>query len=124
MSSVVTLPVDLEKYVTLINIPLPTRFDIGKTLDDITSGLKNKPTAEERDKLIDAALGMTTMEASLAFSLAAVMDSFGPNSQKIVSDEKEQIIKKSGMLEYIPKNNNLKDVGGMEQLKKWLDERH
>lgn len=124
MSSVVTLPIDLEKYVTLINIPLPTRFDIGKTLDDITSRLKNKPTAEERDKLIDAALGMTTMEASLAFSLAAVKDSFGPNSQKIVSDEKEQIIKKSGMLEYFPKNNNLKDVGGMEQLKKWLYERH
>lgn len=124
MSSVVTLPVELEKYVTLINIPLPSRFDLGKTLDDITNGFKNKPTPEERDKLIDAALGMTTMEASLAFSLAAVKDSLGPNSQKIVSDEKEQIIKKSGMLEYFPKNESLKDVGGMENLKKWLEERH
>ena len=124
MSSVVCLPVELEKYVTLINIPLPTKFDLGKTLDDISRGLKQKPTPEYRDKLIDAALGMTTMEASLAFSLAAVKDSLGENSQKIVSDEKEQIIKKSGMLEFFPKNEDLKDVGGMEQLKKWLFQRH
>lgn len=124
MSSVVCLPVELEKYVTLINIPLPTKFDLGKTLDDISRGLKQKPTLEYRDKLIDAALGMTTMEASLAFSLAAVKDSLGEKSQKIVSDEKEQIIKKSGMLEFFPKNEDLKDVGGMEQLKKWLFQRH
>ena len=64
------------------------------------------------------------MEASLAFSLAAVKDGLGEKSQKIVSDEKEQIIKKSGMLEYFPKNEDMKNVGGMEALKKWLYQRH
>ena len=127
MSSVVNLPIELEKYVTLINIPLPNRFELDRTLDDVTSNISDKiskPSGEFREQLIDAALGMTTMEASLAFSLAVVKDKLGKNSLKIVSDEKEQIIKKSGMLEYFPKNKDMKDVGGMENLKHWLDLRH
>lgn len=124
LSSVVNLPIELEKYVTLINVPLPSRYELGITLDDISKNLSNKPTPEIRELLIDAALGMTTMEASLAFSLAAVKDGLGEKSQKIISDEKEQIIKKSGMLEYFPKNEDMKNVGGMEALKKWLYQRH
>ena len=124
ISSVVTLPPELEKYVTLINVPLPNRFELSKTLDDVTRNISNKPTGEFREQLIDAALGMTTMEASLAFSLAIVQDNLGEKSLKIVSDEKEQIIKKSGMLEYFPKNQNMRDVGGMDNLKHWLNLRH
>ena len=37
--------------------------------------------------------------------------------------EKEQIIRKSGILDYFPKNENLKDVGGMKVLKDWLFKR-
>ena len=37
--------------------------------------------------------------------------------------KKEQIIKKSGILDYFPKNESLKDVGGMEVLKDWLFKR-
>lgn len=124
MSSVVNLPIELEKYVTLINVPLPSRFELSKTLDDVTSNTSIKPSGEFREQLIDAALGMTTMEASLAFSLAIVKDGLRERSLKIVSDEKEQIIKKSGTLEYFPKNQDMKDVGGMENLKHWLDLRH
>ena len=65
-----------------------------------------------RNRIVDAALGMTTMEADLAFCLAAVKDDLGENAPYTVSSEKEQIIRKSGILDYFPKNENLKDVGG------------
>lgn len=66
---------------------------------------------------------MTSMEADLAFCLAAVKDDLGENAPYTVSSEKEQIIRKSGILDYFPKNENLKDVGGMEVLKDWLFKR-
>ncbi len=117
------LPVELEKYVTVLNIPLPSRYDLDKTLQQVEKDTKITLSSEQRSRLIDAALGMTSMEADLAFCLAAVKDNLGTNSPYIVSAEKEQIIRKSGILDYFPKNESLKDVGGMDELKDWLQKR-
>ena len=123
LSAVYKLPVELEKYVTVLNIPLPDRFDMEKTLGVVERQCKINLSMEMRNRMVDAALGMTSMEADLAFCLAAVKDDLGHNAPYTVSSEKEQIIKKSGILDYFPKNENLKDVGGMEMLKDWLFKR-
>lgn len=120
LSAVYKLPIELEKYVTVLNIPLPGRGDMEKTLGVVERQCKINLTVEMRSRMVDAALGMTSMEADLAFCLAAVKDDLGPNAPYTVSSEKEQIIKKSGILDYFPKNESLKDVGGMDILKDWL----
>jgi AAA+ superfamily predicted ATPase len=123
LSAVYKLPIELEKYVTVLNIPLPSRMDMEKTLGIVERQCKINLSLEMRNRMVDAALGMTSMEADLAFCLAAVKDDLGPNAPYTVSAEKEQIIKKSGILDYFPKNESLKDVGGMEVLKDWLFKR-
>lgn len=123
LSAVYKLPIELEKYVTVLNIPLPDRGDMEKTLGVVERQCKINLTVEMRSRMVDAALGMTSMEADLAFCLAAVKDDLGPNAPYTVSSEKEQIIKKSGILDYFPKNESLKDVGGMDILKDWLFKR-
>ena len=123
LSAVYKLPIELEKYVTVFNIPLPDRGDMEKTLGVVERQCKINLTVEMRNRMVDAALGMTSMEADLAFCLAAVKDDLGPNAPYTVSSEKEQIIKKSGIFDYFPKNESLKDVGGMEILKDWLFKR-
>ena len=123
VSAVYKLPIELEKYVTVLNIPLPNRGDMEKTLGVVERQCKINLTIEMRNRMVDAALGMTSMEADLAFCLAAVKDDLGENAPYTVSSEKEQIIRKSGILDYFPKNENLKDVGGMEVLKDWLFKR-
>lgn len=123
LSAVYKLPVELEKYVTVINIPLPDRYDMERTLGVVERQCKINLSVEMRNRMVDAALGMTSMEADLAFCLAAVKDDLGENAPYTVSSEKEQIIKKSGILDYFPKNESLKDVGGMEVLKDWLFKR-
>lgn len=123
LSAIYKLPIELEKYVTVLNIPLPDRFDMEKTLGVVERQCKINLSVEMRNRMVDAALGMTSMEADLAFCLAAVKDDLGNNAPYTVSSEKEQIIKKSGILDYFPKNEDLKDVGGMEVLKDWLFKR-
>lgn len=117
------LPSELEKYVTVLSIPLPSRSDIDITLQQVEKDSKATLAVDLRNKLIDAALGMTSMEADLAFCLAVVKDNLGPNAPLTVSSEKEQIIKKSGMLEYVQQNETLKDIGGLDVLKDWLNKR-
>lgn len=123
VSAVYKLPVELEKYVTVVNIPLPDRVDLGRTLELVEKDSNLSVSSSVRGRLIDAALGMTTMEADLAFCLAVVKDELKESSVGTVSAEKEQIIKKSGILDYFPKNESLKDVGGMDNLKDWLRKR-
>ena len=123
LSAVYKLPPKLEKYVTVLNIPLPDRTDMERTLAVVERQTKKNLSVEMRNKMVDAALGMTSMEADLAFCLAAVKDSHGENAPYTVSAEKEQIIRKSGILDFFPKNESLKDVGGMDVLKDWLFKR-
>lgn len=123
LSAIYKLPLELEKYVTVLNIPLPDRYDMEKTLEQVEKQCKINLSIEMRNKMVDAALGMTSMEADLAFCLAAVKDDLGENAPYTVSSEKEQIIRKSGILDFFPKNENLRDVGGMDVLKDWLYKR-
>lgn len=123
LSAVYKLPVELEKYVTVLNIPLPDRLDMERTLGVVERQCKINLSIEMRNRMVDAALGMTSMEADLAFCLAAVKDDLGEGAPYTISSEKEQIIRKSGILDYFPKNESLKDVGGMEVLKEWLFKR-
>ena len=113
----------MEKYITVLQIPLPKRNELGEVLDIVAKQSKVELKTNLRNRLIDAALGMTSMEADLAYCLASVKDGFDDKSPFTVSSEKEQIIRKSGILDYFPKNESLKDVGGMENLKEWLKKR-
>ncbi len=95
VSSVLNLPVELEKYITVLEMPLPGRVDLEVVLNTVSKNAKKDIDNDLKKKLIDAALGMTVMEADLAYCLAAVRDDFGINSPRTVAFEKEQIIKKS-----------------------------
>ena len=119
------LPIELEKYIAVLNISLPDEQDLDLTLSKIEKIFnQNTLSIKDRHEIINAALGMTTQEADLAFLLAAVKSGLGKDSVSIVSSEKEQIIRKSGILEYFSTNGNLEDVGGLHLLKDWLNRRH
>jgi ATP-dependent 26S proteasome regulatory subunit len=123
MSPFLKLPDELEKYVTILNVPLPDRDDLKTRLSTISGSENINPDLEKY--LIDSALGMTDMEADLAFRLAK--EKVGLNSKeatRIIANEKEQIIKKSGILDYYQVNEELeKSVGGLNNLKTWLKQR-
>ncbi len=125
VSSVYKLPKELEKYITVLNMPLPDEHDLRLTLQSVVKSAQQTALNPDLEKkLVDAALGMTVMEADLAYCLAvstACNQQFDDTAIKIVTREKEQIIKKNGILEYYPVNESMKNIGGMENLKKWLE---
>lgn len=123
VSSVFVLPIELEKYITVIDIGLPGRADLELVLANVADSSKAVIEDGLRKKLVDAALGMTVMEADLAFCLAAVKNNLNSDAPATVAREKEQIIKKSGLLDYYQVNEDLRNIGGMPILKSWLEKR-
>ena len=74
--------------------------------------------AEKREKAIDAASGLTTIEAENAFALSVVeTNALDP---VIIAREKAQAVKKSGLLELVETKESLDSIGGLDVLKSWL----
>lgn len=127
MAPVLSLPPELEKEVTVIDFPLPTVDEINLELDRVIESVKDNPKVDvdlapdQRELIVKSALGLTLEEIDSVFARSLVeRKRFDVD---IVLEEKQQIIRKSGLLEYYPPQNHLRDVGGMELLKDWLDKR-
>lgn len=116
------LPIELRKEVPTIELDLPGVEDLRVVLEDAALALGVRADAD--DALLDAARGLTVMEARLAFGKAAAeLGRLDHGAVPLVIREKERIIKQSEVLEYYPTDAQLTDVGGLDQLKKWLERR-
>lgn len=124
------LPLELQKDITVVDFDLPTLDEIKALLDEMiemneNSGILLDLKEEEKEILCKAAQGLTLQEAENAFARAMV--SKGQLTVKeldVILDEKCQVIKKTGILEFIKSDFNMDDVGGLENLKKWLVKRN
>jgi len=130
ISPVMEIPAELEKEVTVLIHPLPSSTDLGELMDRILADLsegqhvKIEVTPEGRDKLLQAALGLTLGEAENVFARIVVKDQrLGAEHVTEVFAEKQQIIRKSGLLEYCSSPENFSSIGGLSVLKDWLNKR-
>lgn len=121
---------ELTKDVTVIDFGLPGTEDFNKLLDRIVEDVKDNPKvkidldAESRERLLNAARGLTLKEAENVFAKTLVTDGrLCGNDVNVVFSEKQQVIKKSGLLEYYESQEKFSDVAGLENLKEWLKKR-
>lgn len=121
------LPDELQKDVTTINFDLPSYKEIESVLNNIlesNSSVTVDLHDDDKEKLIKAALGLTIHEAENAFALAMVNDGIlNSDDIPVVLREKKQLVKKSGILEFVDSNVSIDDVGGLDNLKNWLIKR-
>lgn len=124
------IPPELEALVTVVDFPLPNEQQIRELLDKSIKRNTDdrKLTVDLADdaleRLAKAALGLTAFEAENAFARAMVDDGhLSAADVTIVTSEKSQTVRKSGVLEVITSTTRLEDVGGLGNLKSWLTKR-
>ena len=130
VSPVLEIPAELEKEVTVLNFPLPTKEDLGAQLDRIVQDVQQFRQVrielgdKGRERLLQAALGLTMSEAENVFAKIIVKgERLSAEDVDEVFAEKQQIIRKSGLLEYYQTQEKFENVGGMPILKDWLIKR-
>lgn len=91
----------------------------------ITSTLGNSAdVAAAQDRLVSSLRGMSLTESE--HLLRRLYDGKRPFDDAFfreVLDEKEQISRKEGILEFVRPDDSLADLGGLDQLKMWVSER-
>lgn len=127
LSPSMNIPVELEKELNIVDFSLPDKNEINQIIDSVLRSIENPKNievftdAKKKNKIVEAALGLTAEEAENVFAKSLVQT--GQFDIDIVLMEKEQIIKKSGVLEYYKSDDNMQNVGGLENLKGWLKKR-
>ncbi len=127
MGPSLNLPTDLEKDITVVDFELPDAAAIEATLDRLIEAVKGNSNVDsslkpqQREALVKSAQGLTQDEIESVFARSLVERK--KFDLDVVLEEKKQIIRKSGILEYYAPDAQIKDVGGLEVLKEWLDKR-
>lgn len=109
----------IEKEIYTIYLPLPDN----EVLEEIY--VRNDGTrleSDEREQVINSALGLTCIEAERAFKLSKPYANIDKKIDTIVY-EKENIIKKSGYVEYLHNTGSMDGIGGLNLLKEWIEKR-
>jgi len=130
ISPVLKVPIELEKDITVFDYPLPDIEYIKSIFDSLCKSVsKNSDivinfSKEEEEKLLKSACGLTKIEIENVFSKAIMSNKiFDVRGIDLILSEKKQIIKKSSILEYYDSQENITNIGGLENLKSWISKR-
>jgi AAA+ superfamily predicted ATPase len=117
------IPEELKDDAVVLDFPAPGMTDLNEILSGLTAtpGVKVNLTPQGREKLLAAALGLSTNHVRRVFSKALVTKgSLDERDIDVINAEKKQIIRDSGALEFYAPSETIGDVGGFDVLKEWL----
>ncbi|GMO37535.1 MAG: AAA family ATPase [Termitinemataceae bacterium] len=122
--SELVLPPEIEKMITVFDIPLPTQSEIEEIIKDYADGFQISLDDDTLNELVVSFKGLSDFEIRQILNLAYQKSGMITRDDKeLILKEKEQIIKKSGILEILSFNSNMNDVGGLHNLKKYLHDK-
>ena len=117
------IPLELKDEAVILEYPLPKNEELETVLGRLTQtpGVRVNLTKLGKEKLIQAALGLTASQAQRVFAKAIVSNGkLDDRDIHLVTEEKKQIIRESQALEFYAVHETPNDVGGLGVLKEWL----
>ena len=122
ISPTLHIPKDLEKLITVMELDFPDEKEIRGIVEKFVETY-DIPSVYPGllDEISTAFKGLTEFEIEDLLRLAVSQD--GELTQKaleLILNQKQQMILKAGILEMIPLKESVSDIGGLENLKEWL----
>lgn len=118
------IPCDMEKEISVLDFSLPNEEELETVLDALLANLNPqniRMDADEKKQLVRSALGLTMQEAENAFCRAIVKQKgLDVSAIAVIHEEKNQVVKKTGVLEFVKSNLSIEDIGGLDNMKNWL----
>ena len=115
LAPVVQVPTELERQFTIIEHELPDRSQLDQIVRDIATEEGELPEGEQLDRLLDAAAGLTRVEAENAASLSLVRH--GRLSPEVMWELKAAALTQGGLLSLHCGGESFRDLGGLDALK-------
>lgn len=122
----IQLPVELRNMITFFDVPLPSKEELQGDFKKISEAYADNIELPKEDKdrellyaqAATAALGLDRIGAENAFTLS--ISSKRKIDTVVIQSQKEDEVRKSDVLEFIHHPENIDEVGGFDEYKKWL----
>ena len=122
--SELNIPRELKDLITILNFNLPIESEINQELNRLIVSLNIEIDPELLEKLTRACQGLSLERIRRVLSkIIASYKTIDESSIDILLSEKKQIISQTQILEYSSANENIKNIGGVANLKDWLTKR-
>jgi SpoVK/Ycf46/Vps4 family AAA+-type ATPase len=119
------VPRELEECITLLDLPLPQQDEIRGLLQSIGEATGQGLEPEVLEQLTHSCSGLSEQRIrQVAARGLARRGQLGAGDLEEVLEEKRQAIARSELLEYCPSEATPADIGGLDALKRWLEQRH
>ena len=123
------LPAELQQDITVVPFDLPTRQEFKTIVDQVLSkyrtakGYEHLTLADDQVvPFVRACAGVTDNEMRSILSLAVAKHrSFDEKAVNFALDEKARIVRRSNVLEVIKPRFDMRSVGGLENVKAWIE---
>ncbi len=123
-SSQACIPPELEKLITLFDLPLPDEDRIHTIIQRFVEMLGDSIDKKTLNDLTLAFRGLGEHEINQLLYRSYQRDGqISSQDVELVLNEKEQIIKKSGILDMVSSVEQFDDISGLKSLKKWLTQK-
>ena len=126
----IEMPAEIAGLVEFLDLPLPDASRLHEIIRETytrmaeTHTLKLQLDSQGVDAMAANLRGLTEEEAERAISQTVVgRMALSPECVTDVLDAKKALLKRSEMLEFVDASDTMASVGGLENLKKWLEQR-
>jgi len=124
VGSELNIPKELNDLITVMQFPLPTEDEINQELNRLIQILNIEVEPKILESLVRSCQGLSLERIRRVLArIVASSQSIDENSTLILLSEKKQIISQTEILEYCSVNENIKNLGGLKNLKEWLNKR-
>lgn len=126
----IQFPAELEGLAEYVEIPLPDTKRLRQLVDQTFIRLAKKHSLKQKldpagvGAVAENLRGLTEDEAERAVS-QAIISRYGlvPEVAVDVLEAKKNLLRRSGMVEFLEASENMDGIGGLENLKHWLQQR-
>lgn len=119
------IPAEIEREIAFVKLPMPDLGELEQLVEEEGKRLgKSKPSKEVAYVLGRALQGLSFNEARHALRYAASHSGkLDESVVPLVQEEKRQLVRKTGLMEYVPDTINIDQLGGLDVMKQWLRQR-
>jgi ATP-dependent 26S proteasome regulatory subunit len=124
LATEIDIPKELTDLITILEFTLPNSVEIKNELTRLFLSLEKTIEPEFLEILTRACQGLSIEKIRRALSKSlAKHGSINKETINLILIEKRQIISQTQILEFQDTTTQFNDIGGLENLKKWLDNR-
>lgn len=124
LSSKLVIPKEIEPYITIIDIPAPHNVDIINIMNEFIDKHYITISGYVFNEIALALKGLNEFQINKILNIAYMNGgTIDLDDKQLILKEKEQFLKKSGMLELVNFKDTIEDIGGLDVLKEWLEQK-